>query len=109
MDRSRRAFRFTCRAQDVYKRQVIESPVNHRSVLVLSLDRIATASGDGIVRVFDAQLRLVGWLEVLREGYLWMTRPVDVRPGWLYTDRPELVDVGERSGAAVQALSLIHI
>jgi len=84
-------------------RTVIESPVNHRSVLVLSPDRIATASGDGIVRVFDAQLRLVGWLEVLREGYLWMTRPVDVRPGWLYTDRPELVDVGERSGAAVQA------
>lgn len=83
-------------------RTAIEAPVNHRGVLVLSDDRIATASADGIVRVFDAQLRLVGWLEVLREGYLWMTRSVDGHPGWLHTDRPELVEVGERSDLPTQ-------
>ena len=86
-------------------RTVIESPVDHRCVLVLSRDRIATASADGIVRVFDSQLRPVGWLEVLRDGYLWMTPPVDAHPGWLHTDRPELVDVGERSDVAVHAFA----
>lgn len=86
-------------------RTVIESPVNHRSVLVLARDRIATASADGIVRVFDGQLRLVGWLEVLRDGYLWITGPVGAHPGWLHTDRPELVDVGERNEEAVRAFA----
>ena len=87
-------------------RTEIESPVNHRSVLVLARDRIATASADGIVRVFDGQLRLVGWLEVLRDGYLWMTSPVDAHPGWLHIDRPDLVDVGERGEVAVQAFAV---
>ena len=87
-------------------RTEIESPVNHRSVLVLARDRIATASADGIVRVFDGQLRLVGWLEVLHDGYLWMTSPVDAHPGWLHTDRPDLVDVGERGEVAVQAFAV---
>jgi hypothetical protein len=62
-------------------------------------------SADGIVRVFDAQLRPVGWLEVLRDGYLWMTPPVDAHPGWLHTDRPELVDVGERDEVAINAFT----
>lgn len=83
-------------------RTVIESPVNHRSVVVLSSNRIATASADGLVRVFDSQLRQVGSLEVLRNGYLWMTSPVDAHPGWLHTDRPKLVEVGERSDTGLQ-------
>lgn len=77
------------------RRTQIAAPVNHRSVLALSPDRIVTASADGLVRVFDAQLREVATLEVLREGYLWMTTPADAHPGWLHTDRPDLVEVGE--------------
>ena len=86
-------------------RVVIESPVNHRSVAVLSSDRIATASADGIVRVFDAQLRLVASLEVLRDGYLWITSPLDAHPGWLYTDCPHLIDVGECSTAGLEVFT----
>lgn len=85
------------------QRTVIESPVNHRSLLVLTSDRIATASADGIVRVFDAQLRLVATLESLRDGYLWSTLPIDAHPGWLHTDRPELVQVGTRTTKGLSA------
>lgn len=77
-------------------RTSIEPPVNHRSIVALGADRIAIASADGRVRVFDAQLREVASLELLREGYLWHTPPVDAHPGWVHTNRPELLDIGER-------------
>jgi len=76
----------------------LEPSGHHRSVVVLGPDRIATASADGLVRVFDARLEPVATLEVLRDGFLWGTPPRGLQPGWLHTDRAELLEVGE--GAA---------
>lgn len=78
-------------------RTVIDAPVYHRSVAVLGPDRIATASADGFVRVFDSQLRMLATFEVLRDGFLWSTPSADAHPGWFHTNRPELLCVGERA------------
>lgn len=76
---------------------VIDSPYNHRSVAFASAQRILTASADGLLRVFDERLQAVATLELLRDGLLWSTTPRhDGHPGWLHTDRPELLDVGAR-------------
>lgn len=83
-------------------RRRIEAGHNHRSVVVLGPNRIATASADGLVRVFDAKLEPVATLEVLRDGWLWLTPPRGPQPGWLHTDRPELIEVGQGDGAAWQ-------
>jgi hypothetical protein len=48
-----------------------------------------------LVRVFDGQLKLVATLEVLRSGFLWCAALEPGRPSWIFTDHPELIDVGE--------------
>jgi WD40 repeat protein len=73
----------------------IGDPRVHRVVLALGPDRIATGSADGIVRFFDYNLALVAELHHLRSGLLWTTNGADAPPGWLFCDRPELLDVGE--------------
>ena len=68
----------------------------HRSVVVLNANRILTGSGDGRVRIFDGDLKPVASLELLRRGYVWCTKPEEGHPGWLLTDRQDMIDVGER-------------
>lgn len=89
---------FDAATREVMHRAVIDAPFIHRSVVFLGPSRILVASADGLVRVFDEKLQEVAALELLRDGFLWSTAPQDSgHPGWLHTDRPELIDVGERA------------
>lgn len=87
---------------------VIDSPVNHRAVAFMGASRILVASADGLVRVFDERLQWLATLELLRDGFLWSTASQESgHPGWLHTDRADLVDVGERaSDGELQAWDL---
>lgn len=85
------------------QRTQIDAPVNHRSVGWLNADRLLTASADGRVRVFDAMLRPVATLEVLRRGFMWCTPGRDGRTGWLFTDRTDRVDIGELTGGLMES------
>lgn len=81
--------------REVQHHVVIDSPFNHRSVAFAGAQRLFTTSADGLLRVFDERLQAVATLELLRDGFLWSTPPRDDgHPGWLHTDRPELLDVG---------------
>ena len=66
----------------------------HRVVLALGPDRIVTGSADGTLRFFDYKLENLGDLHHLPHGVLWMTRPQGTHPGWFFTDRPELLEIG---------------
>lgn len=66
----------------------------HRFVLALGPDRIVIGSADGEARVFDYSLAPIATLMHLRQGVLWMTGASAGHPGWVYTDRPDLLEVG---------------
>lgn len=87
---------FDLASGNVLHRTRIEAAGNHRSIAILGPDRIAIASADGKVRVFDAQLQEVATLELVRDGYLWTTPAAQAHPGWLHTNLPQLLCVGER-------------
>jgi hypothetical protein len=78
----------------------IDDPRPHRVVLSLGPNRIVTGSGDGLLRFFDYELRPVAELHHLRRGVLWMTAAAGCQPGWFFTDRPEMLDIGEISDSA---------
>lgn len=67
----------------------------HRSVASFGSDRVFTASADGFVRVFDAQIAHIATLEVLRRGFLWRTTGDQRHSEWFFTDRDELIGVSD--------------
>lgn len=71
----------------------LDDPRPHRVVFGAG-DRLFTASGDGVLRVFDLGLVPLGELQRLRRGVLWTTAATATHPGWFCTDRPELLAVG---------------
>lgn len=84
---------------DIAKRECIQqaqldSPCPHRAIHVIGPNRILIGSGDGRVQVFNADLKPVATLQHLRRGVLWTAISGGAHPGWLYTDRPTLVDIG---------------
>lgn len=86
---------FDAHSGELRARAQIDGRGPHRSVASFGSDRVFTASADGLVRVFDAQLELIATLEVLRRGFLWRTTGDDRYPGWLFTDHEELIVVSE--------------
>jgi WD40 repeat protein len=79
-------------------RASIDTPFSHRSITFLNARRLLVASGDGLMRVFDERLQPVATLELLRDGFVWSTAPQDNgHPGWLHTDRADLIEVGDWS------------
>jgi hypothetical protein len=79
----------------------IDDPRPHRVVFGMG-DRIFTGSGDGRLRVFDSKLAQVGELLRLRHGVLWTTTPTGAHPGWLFTDRPDLVAIGRMQDGVME-------
>lgn len=71
----------------------------HRAVLAWP-QRVATASADGTVRVFDYSLRPLAELKHLPQAgaVMWMTTPRDDHPGWLHATHPDRMLVGEIDG-----------
>lgn len=86
---------FDARSGELVARTQIDGRGPHRSVVSFGPDRVFTASADGFVRVFDAQLQLIATLEVLRRGFMWRTTGDQRQPGWLFTDHDELIGVSD--------------
>lgn len=79
----------------------------HRALLAWP-HRIATASADATIRVFDYSLNLLAELRhVPQPGeVLWTTAPRGDHPGWLHTTCPDQVLVGQIDGGEHRAWSL---
>jgi WD40 repeat protein len=81
----------------------IDDPRPHRLVLALGPQRILTAGGDGVVRCYDQKLDRLAQMHHQYRGVLWTTRPRDTHPGWLFTDRPDLIEIGTEQGGMREA------
>lgn len=86
---------FDVNTGECIQRTQLEDLRRHRVVLALGSDRIITGSADSVLRVFDYRLTPVATMHHLRKGVLWTTPSEGSHPGWLFTDRPELLEVGD--------------
>jgi WD40 repeat protein len=82
----------------------LADPRAHRVVLDLG-GVVACGSADGVLRFFTHELRPLGELHHLQDGFLWTTEAQGSFPGWVFTDRPDSLDVGCTAGCMTGGLT----